>query len=64
MPDIIYSHFSNEDYNKDFIVMNFLEGENAGNIYYLLANKRKSPGVNLLGFLVGAEGVEPPTLCL
>lgn len=60
MPEIIYSHFSNEDYNKDFIVMNFLGGENAGNIYYLSANKRKTLADSIIDNLITIHSVHNP----
>lgn len=41
MPSVLFSHKASEEYNKDFIVMSYLSGKNAGNIFYLNPSKRK-----------------------
>lgn len=54
MPRVLFTYTANEKYPYDFIVMEFLEGENGGNLFYYKKNKRKTlaNGVvdNLLAF--------------
>ncbi len=60
MPDIILSHSKNEEYDKDFIIMNFLEGHNAGNLHYISSNKRNKLANSIIDNLIALHNVHNP----
>lgn len=41
MPTVLRTHTADETYPNDVLVMNYLEGENGGNIHYISPSKRK-----------------------
>ena len=60
VPDIILSHNKNKKYGKDFIIMNFLEGDNAGKIHYLSSDKRNKLANSIIDNLVALHNVHNP----
>lgn len=40
MPEVLWTHCADENFQKDILVMNCLKGENAGNVFYLSSSKR------------------------
>ena len=60
MPEIVLFHNSNEDYGKDLIVMNYLKGENAGNIFYLTSAKRNKLANNIVDNLIALHKIHNP----
>lgn len=60
MPEVIFSHIADSEYGKDFIIMNYLRGENAGNIFYLRASKRKALADSIIDNLIAFHSVHNP----
>lgn len=60
MPEVLFSHKANEEYGKDFIVMNYLEGETAGNIFYLSPAKRLSLANQITDNLIAFHNIKSP----
>lgn len=58
MPSVLFSHNANGEYDKDFIVMNFLDGENAGNIFYLNPSKRKKLADQITDNLIAFHSIK------
>lgn len=58
MPEIIFFHESDKDYKKDFLVMSFLPGENAGNIFYISSSKRKQLADQIVDNLIAFHSIK------
>ncbi|MBQ7295709.1 MAG: aminoglycoside phosphotransferase family protein [Clostridia bacterium] len=60
MPKVLFSHLANKEYDKDFIIMNYLEGENGGNIFYLSKAKRERLANQVIDNLIAFHSVKSP----
>ncbi len=60
MPTVLLSHKAENETEKDFIVMSFLEGENAGNIHYLNPKKRQELAKQVVDNLLTFHNVKSP----
>ncbi len=60
MPKVLFSHLADKEYEKDFIAMNFLEGENGGNIFYLSPTKRQKLASQVIDNLIAFHSVKSP----
>lgn len=57
MPEILWTHAADESFDSDVMAMNFLDGENAGNIYYLSPSKRNALAEQVIDNLLAFHNV-------
>lgn len=60
MPNVLFSHMADKEYDKDFIAMNYLKGENGGNIFYLSNAKRQMLANQVTDNLIAFHSVKSP----
>lgn len=60
MPDVLWSHSADETYDKDVLVMNFLQGENGGNAFYLTPSKKAKLAEQVIDNLLAFHNVHNP----
>lgn len=60
MPKVLWTHSADEHLGYDAMAMNFLEGENAGNIYYLAPSKRNALAEQVVDNLLAFHNVHNP----
>lgn len=60
MPQVLSVHNADAEYEKDFITMNYLEGGNGGNIFYLSLSKRQKLANQVIDNLIAFHSAECP----
>ncbi len=60
MPDVLWSHSADEIFGKDALVMNYLEGENGGNAFYLNPSKKAMLAEQVIDNLLAFHNVHNP----
>lgn len=57
MPEVLWTHIADDEYSKDILSMNCLEGENGGNAFYLNPSKRVKLAEQVVDNLIAFHNV-------
>ncbi len=60
MPEAIWTHTANDSFSYDILAMNFLEGENGGNAFYLNPTKKARLAEQVVDNLIAFHNVHNP----
>lgn len=60
MPEVLWTHIADDEYSKDILSMNCLEGENGGNAFYLNPSKRVKLAEQVVDNLLAFHNVHNP----
>ena len=60
MPVVLWCHSSDDSYEKDILAMNYLEGENGGNAFYLNPYKKAKLAEQVVDNLIAFHNVHNP----
>ncbi len=60
MPKTIWTHSADESFSSDILAMNYLEGENGGNAFYLNPSKRRMVAEQVVDNLLAFHNVHNP----
>ena len=60
MPEAIWTHIADDDFSKDILAMNYLEGENGGNAFYLNPSKKARLSEQVVDNLIAFHNVHNP----
>ncbi len=57
MPEVLWTHIADDEFSKDILAMNCLEGENGGNAFYLNPSKRIKLAEQVIDNLIAFHNV-------
>ncbi len=60
MPEVLWTHIADDEFSKDILAMNCLEGENGGNAFYLNPSKRTKLAEQVVDNLLAFHNVHNP----